>query len=205
MGTELEVRTGEGQVVGLKGTLGGILHTVPYKLVWTAKGYGFQTMATAAVAALVVRPTTTAAFTLFNNHPSNSLVIERAFAHWLVSTAAQTFASIWLCSHPVGMTKPTNDITARNNTGGKVAGGSSAIADNGATVVADGWFPWGTQAETSATGVLPGAASIAEVDGRIIVPPSGAISMHVVSGLVGDTFTGGFHWFEVPKKELDIG
>ena len=191
-----------GSEVDLKATDGGVLANLPYSVLWTAKGYGFQAMATAAVAALVVRPTTTAAATLRNNSTTKVLVIERVFAHWLVSTAAQTFAGLWVCVHPAGMAAVTNDITVRNSTNGGAAGGSETSFDNGATVTDDGWFPWGSQIETSATGVLPGATSIAEVGGRLIVPSTAGISLHVVSGLVGDTFTGGFFWYEVPESEL---
>ena len=194
-GTERDAKVTE---YGLTITLGAQQH-------WTARGYGKQAMATVAVAALVVRPTTTAMATLFNQSGSGKvLVVERAFAHNLVSTAAQAFYSIWVCVHPVGMAAPSNDITVRNGTSGKAAGGSNTIFDNGATVVDDGWFPWGNWGQAESAGVLPNGHVEADIGGRIMLPPTAAISIHVVASLVGDTFTAGFHWFEVPESELAI-
>ena len=186
-----------------EGTEGGILGMVPYSLLWTAKGYGFQAMATSAVAALVVRPTTTAMATLRNNSSNKNLVIEEVFAHNLVTTAADGYGNIWLCSHPTGMSAITNDITVRNSMNGNTAGGSETSFDNGATVTDDGWFPWpDVAAQAEAAGVLPGACTLARVHGRIIVPPTGGISMTIVASVVGNTFCGGFRWYEVPVSEL---
>lgn len=169
----------------------------------TRRGGGWQAMATAAVAALVVRPTTTAMATLWNGEPQGgkSYVIDRIFAHQLVSTAAQGFYSIWICVHPAGMAAPTDDITVRNSLSGKKGYVGYSRFDNGATVVADGWFPWGNWSEVEAVGVLPGGHVEAEIAGRIIIPPSAAISMHVVASVVGITLTGGFMWYEV---QLDL-
>ena len=75
----------DGDEVDVKATERGMLHNLPYKVVWTAKGYGWQAMATSAIAALVVRPSTTAAATLFNNSTDKNYVIERVMTHQLVS------------------------------------------------------------------------------------------------------------------------
>ena len=200
--TEIKALNEAGNTVAVKATAGGILHNLPYNVVWTAKGYGYEAMATAAVASLVVRPSTLSMATLFNNESGGgkSYVIERAFAHNLVA-AAQCVSTLWLCVHPVGMTAPTNDITVRNNTGGKAAGGSLAMFDIAAAVVADGWFPWG-QDSTTVTVTTPGGVLEANVAGRIVVPPQAAISIQVVSSVNTSTFCSGFHWFEVPAKEL---
>jgi hypothetical protein len=198
----IKARDPEGAQVDLRATKGGQLYTIPPEMVWTAKGYGYQAMATAAVAALVVRPTTVAMATLYNNDSSKHYVIDRAFAHNLVAVANSNFG-IWLCVHPVGMDKPVNDITVRNNTGGKAAGGSSAIFDTGATVIDDGWFLWGEEGETL-TVTTPGGHIMADVKGRIILPPKAAISAQVVAITTSATFCVGFHWYEVPPSELGI-
>jgi hypothetical protein len=194
----------DGDEVDVKATERGMLHNLPYKVVWTAKGYGWQAMATSAIAALVVRPSTTAAATLFNNSTDKNYVIERVMTHQLVSAAAESRFGIWLCVHPVGMTAPTNDITVRNNTRGLTAG-TEGIFDNGATVVDDGWFPWGESRDVEPTGVLPGAQVCAEINGRIILPPTSAISAHIVASSVNEDFTIGFHWFAVPISEFKMG
>jgi hypothetical protein len=200
MQTKIRALGPDGVEVDLKATKGGQLYIIPPTVVWTAKQYGYSAMATAAVAALVVRPTTTAMATIFNNDSTKYCVIDRAFAHNLVAVANSNYG-LWLCVHPVGMTKPTNDITVRNNLGGKAAGGSSVIFDNGASVVDDGWFLWGEQG-TTITVTTPGGHLMAEVGGRIILPPTAGLSAQVVAITTSATFTVGFSWYEVPPSEL---
>ena len=190
-----------GDDVLAKGSEAGILLTMDHRIAWTAKGYGFQAMATAAVAALVVRPTTVAMATLRNQSSNKLLVIDEVFGHNLVAVANSAF-SIWLCSHPAGSGTVTNDITVRNSMNGRDAGGSSTYFDNGATVTDDGWFPWGLSDHT-VTVTVPGGVVIAPVNGRIIVPPTGAISMQVVGSTTSVTITAGFRWYEVPESELN--
>lgn len=172
----------------------------------TRRGDGWSAMNTTAIAALVVRPDTVANFTLFNNNPSGSgvcFVIDRAFAFNLVSTTALVSpAGLWLCVHPP-MAAPTNDITARASSSGKVTSNSSnAICDTGATVADNGWFPWGLTSQ-SAVGVLPGSILTADIEGRIIVPPQCGVSTQVVSADTGETFTSGFSWYVVRDMEIE--
>src|SRR3972149_6883142 len=117
-----------GDSVYVKTTENGEVVIADLTRIWTAKGYGWQAMATAAVASLIVSPDTVAIATLYNN-TSKNFIIERVFAHNLVSIANGQFG-IWLCVHPVGMTAPTNEITIRNSTSGLVAG-TEGIFDNG--------------------------------------------------------------------------
>ena len=187
-----------GAEVDVKTTEGGVLHTMPIQRVWTAKGYGWSAMATAAVASLIVRPTTVAIATLHNN-TSKNFVIERVFAHNLVSIANGQFG-IWLCVHPVGQTAPTNDITVRNSSSGLVAG-TEGLFDNGATVVDDGWFPWG-ESNYSVTATVPGSLAQALVEGRIIIPPTGGLSVSCVGQTAAVTVCVGIHWFSVPVSEF---
>ena len=189
-----------GDDVFAKGTEGGSLITIEQRVVWTAKGYGFQAMSTAAVASLVVRPTTVAIATLRNQSTNRNFVIDEAFAHNLVGVASSAF-SLWLCSHPVGMGTITNDITVRNSLNGRNAGGSDAFFDIEATVTDNGWFPWGVSDHT-VTITQPGGVVIAPVNGRIIIPPTGGISLSCVASTTGVTVTSGFRWYEVPSAEL---
>jgi hypothetical protein len=192
----------EGESVTIKTSEAGTLITVDQRVIWTAKGYGFQAMATSAVASLVVRPTTTAMATLRNNSANKVLVIDEAFGHNLVAVANSAF-SLWLCSHPAGMAAITNDITVRNNLNGSGAGGSEVFFDNGATVTDDGWFPWGVSDHT-VTVTTPGGVVIAPVEGRIIVPPTGGISLQCVGSTTGVTICAGFRWYSVPINELSV-
>ena len=56
--------------------------------------------------------------------------------------------------------------------------------------------------EAQAAAILGGAATSIDVDGRMIVPPSAAVSLHVVASSVAELFTVGFHWSEI---QLDLG
>ena len=179
----------------------GSLITVDQRMIWTAKGYGYQAMATSAVASLIVRPTTTAIATLFNNTSSKNFVIDRVFAHNLVSIADGQFG-IWLCVHPIGMTAPANDITVRNSTNGSGTN-TEGLFDNAATVVDNGWFPWGENS-TSVTVTVPGSLAQALVDGRIIIPPTSALSVSVVGQTAAVTTCVGIHWYSVPETEFSV-
>ena len=78
---------------------------------------------------------------------------------------------------------------------GKAYGGP-VIAAASTTVIDSGWFPWGNAFSKGAGGVVPHGAITAEVNGRLIVPPQCSLCLHVVSSLVGQTFTQGASWFE---------
>ena len=165
------------------------------------QGEGYSVITTSAVAGLVVRPSTVAKLTLYNGEgpgTGKSLIIDRAFAFNLVGAASSTY-HIWLCVHQKGMTIPASDIAKgvttnwKGNTGKQYNG--SAIADIGATVVDDGWYPWGPSGST-VTVTTPGQAICAEVAGRLIVPPTSAISIQVVADVTGATFTCGLSWYE---------
>ncbi len=188
-------------LVYAKGTEGGQLVTADIARTWTAKGYGWKVIATSAVASLIVRPDTVAIATFYNNTAKN-FVIETVFTHNLVSIADGNF-SIWVCIHPIGMTAPANDITIRSSTIG-LAAGAEGIFDAGATVVDNGWFPvgmWGT----TVTATMPGTAVEAEINGRLIVPPTAAISLSAVAQTAAVTQCMGLHYFSVPVSEFALG
>jgi len=151
----------------------------------------------AATAALVVRPTTVAAITIYNNeNPGGKyLVIDRLFTHNLVSTAVKSFFGLWYCVHRQ-MAEPTNDITTLRGTGdGAPPNVGIVYVDVGATVVNDGWFPAGREGSISETGVTPQGIAEWEAKGRLVVPPGGGLSVQIVSSLVGETFTSGVAWW----------
>ena len=102
----------------------------------TRKGQGWSAMNTSALAALVVRPSTLANCTLFNNEPEGGLtyIIDRAFGFNLVTTAAEGRQGMWLCCHPKGLVSPANDITARGSHACKANYGGRAFVDTNMTV-----------------------------------------------------------------------
>lgn len=157
-------------------------------------------MTTAAVAGLVVRPTTVSHVTIWNGEATGgkSLVLDRLFAFQLVSGAAASYYTMWYCSHLEGMAKPTNDITAlRGTADGGEPDNSKVIVDVGATVLNNGWFPCGGSGPVEATGVLPGGSTEWECNGRIIVPPKGGLSIAISASSVDEDFTCGASWWRV--------
>ena len=166
-------------------------------------GYGWQVMNTAALAAVVVRPSTVAGLTLYNGSTDKNYVIDRVGAFNLVTTDAIHDWSVWGCLHPAGFTAPTADITAIKGYSGLTYAGA-AIVDTGATVTDNGWFILdvaGSKVGNPGT-VTPGTAVVCDTDGRFIVPPTGAFSINVVASLVGDTFTHLISWWEIPTSVL---
>lgn len=198
---------GSGELVDQRGDRHGnayIAQGLPPYAVLSKEGNGWQVMATSAVAALIVRPSTVALGTLWNGEADGgkSYIIDRIFAQQLVSAAAAARWGIWACVHPIGMAAPTADITAIKSMCGKTSYGGSARFDIGATVVDDGWFPWGEGKDVEATGVLGGNQSCPLIEGRIIIPPSAGLSIHVVASSVDVDFCVGVSWYE---KVLDLG
>jgi len=153
---------------------------------------------TTATAALVVRPSTVAGITIWNgeNQGGKTLVMDRLFTFNLVTTTAQSFASLWYCVH-LEMAKPTNEIITLRGTGDGREPDTSVVVDAGATVIDHGWFPVGIPSEGEEVGVLPGGCISWDCQGRLIVPPKHGISLNVVSGVVGDTFTSGASWWRI--------
>ena len=166
-------------------------------------GVVWSAMNTAALAALVVRPSTVANFTLFNNEPEGGLtyIIDRAFGFNLVTTAAEARQGMWLCCHPRGLVSPVNDITARGSHACKANYGGRAFLATNFTVTNNGWFPVGQTTDVEPTGVLPGAVLTWHAEGRLLVPPQCGISTQFVASVVGETWTSGFAWYEA---QLDL-
>lgn len=163
----------------------------------TATREGWAGMSVAAVAGLVVRPSTTAALEIWNGHPigGKSMVIDRLFYFNLVSTNVVEGWSGW-AQVTAPKTGPTAEATfiVRGSAGDAYTG--PVIGDFSTTVVDSGWFPWTEAYQKGAGGVVPFGATIGEVQGRLIVPPQCSLCLHVVSSLVGQTFTQGASWYE---------
>ena len=162
----------------------------------TRKGNGWATMSTAAVAGLVVRPSTVAAYEIFNGYNTGglSLIVDRMFWFNLVSTAAAEGFSGWACVTGPKTAPATGSFVVRGNSG-KVYNGA-VIAAAGTTIVDSGWFPWGNTFGLVSGGVTPLGGIETRVEGRLIVPPQCSLCLHVVSSLVGETFTQGASWYE---------
>ena len=160
------------------------------------KGTAWATMSVTAVAGLVVRPTTVCAFELWNGYNTGgpSLIIDRLFYFNLVSTAVNEGWSGWAQVTASKTTPSSASLVVRGASGKPYSG--SAVNAIGTTVADSGWFPWTNQQVSSGAGVTPYGCAVANVEGRIIVPPGSSLCLHVVASVVGQTFTQGASWFE---------
>ena len=177
-------------------TAGG---AVPRYAEMARRGNGYATMATAAVAALVVRPSTTAALEIQNVTAGKVMVIDRLFSHELVTstTGLGGGAVIYaMVTRPVPVLI-TDAALAINSLSGKAPLGKQVFTAASTTVADNGWFPYGTTVKKESAGaVVPGGGLEALIEGRLLVPAMCSLCLHVVSGYVGDTFTSGvaFYW-----------
>lgn len=163
---------------------------------YTRQGKRWSMMSVAAVAGLVVRPSTTAALEIHNGYDTGgpSLIIERLFWFNLVSTNVVESYGGWAMVTKL-KSAPTAEATALVLSPIGDTYGGSVIGDFSTTVVDNGWYPWGGFTK-GAAGVTPQAPIVAEVAGRLIVKPGHSLCLHVVSSLVGQTFTQGAEWIE---------
>lgn len=155
-------------------------------------GQGYSTMATAAVAGLVVRPSTTAALELWNGG-TTSLVVDRIFSFNLVASAIQGTYSVWAMVTTPKSAPSSAGIAISGDTGKNYSGG--VITATSTTVVANGWFPYGTLPFGLGT-ATPGGMVDGDIKGRIIVPPNCSLCLHTVSQTTAWTFQNGAHWYE---------
>ncbi len=162
----------------------------------TRQGQGWSTMSVTALAALVTRPTTTAGFEIRNNYAAagKCLVIDRIFCEWRLATAVASSAVMYY------MVGPQAAITAGAFTirghSGKAYGGEVTCAISQA--VADlGWFPVGNSITAALAAATPNGGQDSRIEGRIVVQPGHALSLHVVASVTGDTFIQGASWYEV--------
>lgn len=161
------------------------------------KGNAWGCMSTSAIAGLVVRPSTVAALELFNgnNTGGKSLIVDRLFYFNLVSTNVIEGFSGWAMVTKSKSAPSSASLAVSSLQGNKTYGGA-VINAVGTTVVDNGWFPWTSAYQKGAGGVVPFGAVIGSVEGRLIVPPQCSLCLHVVSSLVGQTFTTGAFWYE---------
>src|SRR6185436_8812402 len=159
-------------------------------------GQGWSTMATSAVAGLVVRPAGTTAYEIFNGYPlgGKSLIVDRLFSHCLVGIVAADSFVLWAGVASVKAAPTSGAFVVRGHSGKPYSG--PVIAAAGVSVTDPGWFPWASGGTASVGAALPMSAAIAEVAGRLIVPPQCSLCLHVVSTTTALTFCSGAAWWE---------
>ena len=193
---------GSGEEVTIKAERSGGLHVnqvlPPYTLL-TALGKGYMVYDTNAQIAVQARPTTTAMLTLWNGESGGGLsyIIDRLYAHQIVSGGAQARWGIWVMIHPVGTGSVTADLSTIDSLRGIASYGGNARADSADSVTDHGWHPWGDSLDVEPTGILPGAQKDVRPEGRIVIPPGSAVSMTVVASTANEDFHVGIQWYEV--------
>ncbi len=155
----------------------------------------WSSMAVLAVAQLVVRPTTVAAFEIWNGYSDKSLIVQDIFTFNLVSSAVVESFSIWaMVTAPKAAPAAGANVTI-NGGSGKAYGGA-VICGLGTTVVANGWRPYGTSPPIALGAATPGGALTADINGRLIVPPGCSLCLHTVGSTTAWTFQNGASWIE---------
>ena len=171
------------------------------------RGGGYAVMATSAVAALVVRPTTLAGLSVQNNRSGYVMVVDRLFAHELVTstTGLGGGAALYAMVSAGAVADLTDAALVISSFQGKPAATKTVLTQAGATVVDNGWFPYGgTVKKESAGAVVPGGVLEALVEGRIIVPYKATLNLTAVSGYAADTFTHGCAWYWARESEYPL-
>ncbi len=195
---------GSNEEVDIEATRDGALvvaQTLPSFTLLAAAGRGAWAQATAAAAGTTTIPTTTARGTLWNGYSARSLVIDRIFANSEAYDAGVNFFFLWVCVHALVTTAITGDIAIHGLRSGDVSYGGQALFDIDETVVDDGWFSVGNSIETK-EGNAKGMSNIDyKMEGRIVLPPNGQLSIHVGCNDSNPTFQVGCSWYEV---DLDL-
>jgi hypothetical protein len=173
-------------------------------------GRSFFTNTATNIASVIALPTTAVTLALYNNEPDGgrSYVITRVAAQWTANTAvAQVHVGIIGCLGLVREAAPTtsaatikqlngmgkNDTRARTIVGGTTLPATTGIAAN--------WFPLAPSISTAVV-TLPGMSQIAEIDGRIIVPPGRYFAVHTLGSVVTTSAQVYIYWTE---KQLLLG
>src|SRR3990167_2352610 len=162
------------------------------------------------LAAVIAVPTTAVMLAIYNGEADGGLsyVIDQAWA--LHTTAAASLAHACLIgvlgtvreaivtdATPAGALPAPNGMGGRN-TKARVVVATTIPAGSG---VAANWFAM-TPSVGSGVTSLPGLSLIADVNGRIIVPPGRYFGVHVLASAVGHEFNAGIRWHE---RQLPLG
>jgi hypothetical protein len=122
------------------------------------------------------------------------MIVDRLFGFNLVSTNVIEGWSLWAAVTASKSSPSSASLVVRGHSG--KAYGGSVVNAIGTTVVDSGWFPWTNATSKGAGGVVPFGTQVVDVAGRLVVPPGSSLCIHVVSSLVGQTFTVGASWYE---------
>ena len=202
---------GDEEMLGLseQGALLTANDTSPYEEIVRA-GRAFEAHTTAAIAAVVAVPTTAHMLAIYNNEPDDGrlIIIDRAWALNIVSTAVASQASLIGLVGQVRETPPTDAALAINPLNGMGSRDTrartilNATALPATTGLAANWrlLPGPTGGMKPGAAATPGYWVNADINGRIVLPPGRYFAIHVLANVVGETFTAGIEWHEKNAK-----
>ena len=164
-----------------------------------------------AFAPIVAFPTTVARLEIWNNSnnaggPAVSFEIIDLYTFQLLGTAASQTYAIWAAVAAEAVPSSTSLVVF--NQSGKVSYASGpasrVVTGVGTTMVAGGWRPWGTVQAWGTATATPGNAWVAEVHGKLLVPPGSALHIQVVGAIAtASSFqTLGASWAEVIQTNV---
>lgn len=182
----------------------------PYQEI-VRNGRALWTGTTAALAAVVARPTTAVMLALHNLDPDSgrTIIIDWVAALNVVSTAVVCQAQLLIMNGQLDETTPLADAAFAQNkcngNGGQASDSparTSIAALPATTGIATNWAPLGQSVTKPSAVATPGYGLFERVDGRFLVPPGRIFAMHVQANVVGETFLGfiGYH-----HKQLVLG
>lgn len=148
-------------------------------------GQSYQVALAAGLAALTALPTTVAGLSLYNGEPATgkSYIID-SFGSWeaVADVTQADVTALFAMNNVVPVTAPAATALTIRSLSGRVYGGKARPVTT-ATVVNDGWFAHGAEAQgTTVTGAggLQWKVNEAKVKGMYIVTPGGQFNIQAV-------------------------
>lgn len=144
-------------------------------------GDSWQVQTTAGANAGTAIPTTTAPFTIYNGESANGkcYIIDSFGVNHIVADGTQSdCTTIVGCVHKFPATIPSDGGFAKRSLSGRASYGGNALVAAGASVVDNGWYPFGSSAPvaTAAAGsIWKNQEYVA--NSLILIPPGGAFSI----------------------------
>lgn len=152
----------------------------------TSRGERFTVQTATPFAPITALPTTLAKLEIKNNHATKSMIIDTIWSWQLLGTAVVWSHTPWaqVGNAVVAAVTALTVYNSNGDAGYASALGLDAITAVDQTVVARGWqvFP-GSTMNFGLAAATPGGANVAQVDGRLVVPPGKALHI-CVSGSV---------------------
>lgn len=175
----------------------------PYTEV-TRSGVGWNIQTATAFTPVAAVPTVTTALELFNNTQGPgaiTMVIDSLFGFQLLSTAAAQTYGLW-AQVTTQKAAPANTALSVFSHSGRPTYATTAagriISAINTTVVANGWRPWGPVQAWGTAAATPGNSLVAEVNGRILVPPGTSLCVTVAGSIAtASSFQVGVSWYEL--------